>query len=427
MVLSATERLAILQGGGPTTEDLVLMVRNDDTVIGEAQIPERGKIEFEATNIRYGPTGVHARLQIASDLGVLACDVFNVERSKDRTYLANQAGDRMGDSKRWGKPILVRLEQFCARLWPTWLEASGSQVETVRAGDENLHFVLEPFIIEGGGTILFAPPGKGKSWTGMLWTLALTYGLPPWSPDKREVMYVNLERPPKTLRRRMLMLGKALGVENPALRFLHSRGGTMRDHICTIREDIKRHNVELVVLDSLSRTGAGDLNSNQAANETMDMLNSVGVSWLALAHTPKHGPGIFGSRMFEAAADITVALTPAHSPEGDKLGTHLEIDKSNDLPRFRSQTWTYEFSGYDLTAVRPSFPNEFPDLNVPRTSLEQVIGVLEVEGSMTVKGICEATDLSQASVYRILKNSRFVKGGRGWALVTTIAQEMAQD
>ncbi len=91
---------------------------------------------------------------------------------------------------------------------------------------------------------------------------------------------------------------------------------------------------DVVILDSISRAGVGDLNENQPVNRAIDMLNRLAPTWLAIAHTPRADEThVYGSVHFEAGEDLGVGLIAQTSMDGLLTGVGLRVDKANDLPK----------------------------------------------------------------------------------------------
>ena len=144
----------------------------------------------------------------------LAWSVFNLERSEERKKLAKSAFLLLKPEVK--KEYSVnQLEQdfnlFCAHLWQYYL--SHFTPELIY-GDEvvlPLTFYLRPYIMKGGGTIIFAPPGRGKSNTGLLWAQSVNQGVDKfWNVKQAPVLFINLERSRETIQRRLSCINKIL-------------------------------------------------------------------------------------------------------------------------------------------------------------------------------------------------------------------------
>src|SRR5262249_42735377 len=128
-----------------------------------------------------------------------------------------------------------------------------------------------------------------------------------------------------------------------------------------IQRYVERQGIEVIFLDSLSRAGLGDMNANDSVNRIVDRLNAF-PTWVALGHTPRADTThVYGSQMFDAAADLTVRLQSEQEDDGP-LGVGLDLDKRNDVAWHKMTITALEFDGLGLVNVRPAQPGEFPDV-----------------------------------------------------------------
>lgn len=426
--LSAAERLAVLQQRGPQQGSVVEAVRDGEAVVGESTLSDGRRLEFEATNLRPTDTGVHARLEVSMDDRVLAFSIFNLERDEDRTRFANSAAKRLGDIKQWAEFIKGRLDAFCAQVWIAWTRGDVGSWED--GSDRRTSWLVEPFILEGAGTILYGPPSTAKSWVTMLWSLAVTHRCGPWPmSDAGPMMLVNLERPPELVRVRIRECARVLGCPERML-VIHGRGRSLSDVEDAVRQTVRREGCSGVVVDSLSRAGTGDLTGNQPMNRAMDSLNSFGTAWCIISHTPRSDSShIYGSVMAEAAADLCIRISGAEvsDAEGHNVGVKLETTKANDVRKGRPQMWSLRFGMGDegLQALERPAPGQFIDLEVGAMTLEDRICDVLRDGTATTKAISDELDVPAGVVGATCRRSPRIcrligGGGRGhtttWAL-----------
>jgi hypothetical protein len=229
-----------------------------------------------------------------------------------------------------------------------------------------------PLLLRGSGAILYAPPGVGKSYTALALAVAMDAGRPmgPLQPRRpTRALFVNLERPAQSIRRRLYHVNAALGLapRRPLLVFANARGRTLADILPVLKQTIEDE-IGFVVMDSISRTGMGSLCEDEPATRIMDALNRLPAAWLAISRTPRSDSShIFGSIMLDAAADI---CSQALSQRQDScLGVGLKVTKANDIPiPARFPILSYEFDGFSLRSIRAARPGEFPDIEKERGS-----------------------------------------------------------
>ncbi len=387
----------------------------DDTVEQVIPLETGSEIIFRAENIRRERTGIHAMISIILDGTVLAWDTFNISRDGDRTKIANSAAQSLPESVKqiYSKTDLKQdLSSFANNTRRLQVE---QQMGKAMSGASKLMapvFLLLHFIILSGGTILFGPPGRGKSYTAMLMAVSIDAGVTLlWSVTRAKVLYINLERSTDSMKRRLAAVNIALGL--PATRsllFLNARGMALSDIVDAAKATVDKYGVEVVFLDSISRSGLGDLNENSAANRIIDALNRVAPTWLAIAHTPRSDEThVFGSVHFEAGADIMVQMLTQE--KDNTLGIGLQITKANDTRKGNMMTFALEFSESGLTAARKARPLEFGELNigVKKSLSDMVKDYLSEVGEATATEIAKAIDGNRSNISTLLKSEGFTK------------------
>jgi hypothetical protein len=390
-------------------------LRQGETLYRTWPIAERMDLTLRAGDIHRERTGVHARLEIACNNVVLAWGIINTDRDEDRVRLTNSAGRLLnnGHGEVYTKEYLKKdVDDFCRGLW----DAEVARFEpTYDAGLDAAppDFILEPFVLRGGGTICFAPPGRGKSWTTMLMAVSVDAGISNiWPVTRSKVLILNLERSATQYMRRIGAINQALGLpRNRPIAVLHARGRSLRDVIEGARRFIAREGIEFVVLDSISRAGMGDLNENQSGSKIMDALNGLAESWLAIGHTPRaSGEHVTGTMQFDAAADLMVKLASEQEDDGP-LGVSLELTKKNDIPYYKPRILALEFDrNLGFIGFREARRGEFPTIEAGRTAsalqrlkdwtLDQPNGL----GDATAAA--DETGLNRSTVAQLFRNDR---------------------
>ena len=177
---------------------------------------------------------------------------------------------------------------------------------------------------------------------------------------------------------------------------------------------IKDHGVEVLFLDSISRSGQGSLLDDRAVNQTIDILNNLAKTYLAIGHTPRGDEShLFGSVMFEAGADLVVRLATEYTENG--LGIGLKVEKSNDTPKPPMQQLALEFDRFGLSGVRAAQRGEFEELaSGSQSKLQQLIDFVLAEGKSTLANATKATGIPKTTVSRLFDTSgKFVRFGEG--------------
>lgn len=392
--------------------------RQDGSVLWRIPVGET-PFHFLADDVRKERTGVHSRVRLLLGTAILAYDTFNVGRSEERGRLASTAHKLLSDVIAESYPLNVLrhdLDLFCDGLWDAY---NGRYRAGYTTGDDEPSkpdFILEPYVIREGGTILFGPPEQGKSWTAMLMAQTLEHSGAKtfWVAGQMagRPLFVNLERSESSWRRRLARVNLALDLDSSSgMQTIHARGASLSDVASEIRRLLrdKEAQIDCIFLDSLSRAGYGDLNDNQTANRIIDVLNGFGIAWLALAHSPRgDSTHAYGSVMQDAGADVILKQSAERKEDGTLL-VALEMTKGNDVPRAKRQLLAYEFhADYGLTTIRGARPTEFNELDTDRKPKmhDAIVTYLQHHGgSGTGSEIAKELGFNQTNVASHLANN----------------------
>ena len=397
---------------------------NGKGIFFDREIEESGGsfIRFEASDLRKTGTGVHAKVVLKLDDRLLTHNTFNIERDDERGRLTNSAykilsGNQMLANLFTQGMLKHDMDLFCLHAYPQWI---GQQRPTymVPAGErEAPRFLINPLIIDGGGTILFGPPGMGKSYIAMAMAVSVDAGVNTiFNVDQANVLFVNLERSAESLQRRLLNINKGLGVkEDRPMLTLNARGKTFDDVADSLEETIRAEKVELVILDSISRAGMGDLNDNRPVNKIIDALNNSCDTWLGLAHAPRNdSTHVYGSVHFDAGADIVVQQVSEAKERS--LGVGLNVIKANDIGKTSMTMLGFEFDEIGLTRVFKPSKADFPEIMAARqmNTQEEIYTFLEDTDKASAAEIAAAVNKSRSMVSNYLNNdSRYEKFSDG--------------
>lgn len=399
---------------------MTLPYRQDGEVLVWDRPIESGQtLEFRAWDVRKERTGVHAQVEINCRGALLGWSNFNVERDEDRVRLANSAHKHLKSIESIYPSTFLKndLDQFCRGLDEAMLRATAP--EHMEGAIERVPptFILTPFAIQGGGTIIFAPPGRGKSYTLMLMQVCVDAGCDKlWPVRQAKTLLINLERSRESVRARLGNINEVLGFpRRRPLATINARGKSLTDIVRAAERFIADEGIEIVFVDSISRAGQGDLNDNQAVNKIVDSLNHIAPTWVALAHTPRSDEThVFGGVHFDAGADVVAQLL-SEQEEGGPLGLGLQITKNNDTGRHPMWTMALEFNEAGLINVRRSRVGEFPGVEGGKkmTMRETLIQHLLDVGSAAAQEIANDTGFNRSNVAQLLSQDPvFVKAGR---------------
>lgn len=396
-------------------------VREGDALVQTHHLNEAHSLQFRAEAIRQERSGVHARVSVLMNGVTLAYDVMNVEQDKDRTHLVGRVRKHLvnGLSGLYPETYLTKdLDLFCYGLYDAYV---GQDLCEFTGGFENPMppvQVVRDLAVEDGGTIMFGPPERGKSWALMLMAVSIDAGVSTvFQVEPRRVLFINLERSAQSVRNRLGLVNRALGLD-PArpIHQLNRRGRTLADIHSAVQRSIIENDIEFICLDSLTRAGLGDLNDNLTGNRAIDMMNSYARGWISIAHSPRNDDShVYGTIMQEAGADVMVrAASQVLVPE---LGIALFRTKGTDLaPVTSPQVIALRFGEDGLCGVRLSKLAEFPDIALGNQSESKTEGVkrfLRTAGNSTLSEIAESTGISKPQLLRMLEESdMFIRTGK---------------
>ena len=409
-----------------------LTVTKAGAVFWREQLKDGKALIFRAEDIRNQNTGVHAKITIIRGKTRAESDTFNIGRRSERNSLANAAWDRGFNEQLDGEPLISKDEMryklmlFLDSVYPALTTVSEPGLVHGNAIDNPVEFLAEPHILSGGGSILFGPGGGGKSHTLLVLSVAIDAGVDTlWTTKQSRVLLVNLERSAGSLERRLEGTNRALGLDpHRPIRMLNARGKSLKDTRDAIDQYVQREGVDLVALDSLTRAGAGDLNDNQTGNSFSDTMNVIAPTWIAVGHVARADPShLYGSIMYEAAADVLMMFRSEERREDNVLGVRIDMTKANDVPKVNEFVLKYRFDPKTqlLASVETARKEEFPDIaqDVKREGTGVVADVVDFlrhnaeDNQATGTEIADALGKKLPNVNAILnKNHQFFKIGR---------------
>lgn len=399
--------------------------REGDALTQAVPLDPDHTLEFKAEFIRRERNGVHARVSVLMNGVTLAYDVMNVEQDKERTHLAGRVKRHFsnGMAAVYPEPYLVKdLDLFCYGLYDAYV---GADLSEYTGGFETAIppvQIVRDIAVEDGGTIMFGPPERGKSWALMFMAVAINAGVSGvFQVEKRRVLFINLERSAQSVRNRLGLVNRALGLDaTHPIHMLNRRGRTLADIHTAVQRSIAENDIGFICLDSLTRAGLGDLNENLTGNRAIDMMNSYGRGWIAIAHSPRNDDShVYGTIMQEAGADVMVRCVSQVEPPD--LGIALFRTKGTDLPpAAQPQVIALRFGEDGLCGVRLSKLAEFPDLLTAATGNEskpaRLKSYMREVGNATATEAAKATGLDRSLVARLFDNAdeyvRLTKKGR---------------
>lgn len=421
----------------PNAEVLSPYESSEDGTVAAHRHTNLANVHFRARHIWKGRS-VTAVVEIAIARRVLAYSQINVHREDDRSRLARAAHEECGNLLGLAYPLeeLKRdLDAFCHGLWEASMTTISMGLTAGADLDQAPSYILRPYLLREGGTVLFGPPGRGKSWMMLLWAVSIDSGSSVlWPIDEQlPTLFLNLERSEERFRQRLRRVNLALGLEaTRPLHAIHARGRSLGSILETARSYVLREGIGLVILDSISRAGMGKLKDDDAANRIIDGLTAICPSWGAIGHTPREDETHeYGSIMFQAGQDIGVRLTSERI--NSRLGIGLEVSKVNDAEPAKQEVLALEFDDFGLSAVSRASGGEFAQVEQAATNqpLHERIAAYLKDGPAQTKAIADALSVNYETVRKTLARFRMfhkLPGTRPveWALAPRPAVEASR-
>lgn len=360
---------------------------------------------------------------------LLAYDNFTLSRREGRNRLAADAYKALTSRSIVGATysaddLRLTLDRLCIQAPQAW-ERQLVKISRADQGEpEPLTFALHPYILRGGGTIIFAPPGSGKSYILQTMAVSIASGCQTlWATEHSPVLYLNLERSARSLFLRERAIKRALNIAEPHyVDYVHARGRSLEQMKEGLQIYAQEHPGTVAVIDSLSRAGLADLTTNTSANAFVDLCNRLFETWIAIGHTPRASnenggaSRLYGSVHFDAGSDLLLRLS-SQTSEG-MIGLCLQVVKSNDTNKPAPQYLALEFGDANgpVTNIRPSKPTEFPELvsgSSQDNRADKIAEYLLNAGKSTANMVADALGSARTNISQTLKNdSRFIEVDR---------------
>ena len=213
---------------------------------------------------------------------------FNLSSTRSRTELSNVLTKR---NSAFDWPTL--LEVACVRTAEEWRR--GEPVVDLSAIDapETDSYLVEKLLPEGETTVIFADGGSGKSIFALAVGIAVRTGtaLPNGlRPHKQgNVLYLDWETNAREQAKRIRWLSKGLGIAPPTILY-RPMYRALADDISRIRQEVTRHAVELVIVDSIGPACGGEPENAETILRVFNAMRSLSpASRQVISHVSRAG------------------------------------------------------------------------------------------------------------------------------------------
>lgn len=240
---------------------------------------------------------------------------------------------------------------------------TGIVIDTHRAGvpaiklnevdlSENVRWRVDNVALEGEVSLIYANGGTGKSFFS-LWLATLVqegymssnHGL---VVEPGNVLYLDYETKPEEIAHRSRMIHAGLGIDTADSTTTSSQivynqcGQPFVDEEDYIQDLIYKHNISLVVIDSMGRAVSGELESADTVVPFFAAVKRLNTTVLVVSHTNKQGQ-LFGSQYtYNEARLIWEAKKTGSTTTGMEFS--LVCRKANNVPFQPPQAYGVDFS-----------------------------------------------------------------------------------
>lgn len=290
-----------------------------------------------------------------------------------------------------------------------------------------VEYLVPGLIPKGETTFIYGDSESCKSLLALLIGMSVQTGtVLPWgvTPEQANVLYLDWETNDKTVSRRVsrLCAGGAIG-EIPDMDYrgtvLSQKDAVplrlLEDEMQSIRSQISKDNIGLVIVDSIGFAVRGKLTDDDIARQAMmDLRLLAPATRLVVAHISKASAedstskrvDPFGSAFFRAGLRSGFEIRRSNDGDaGDKVDIGVYHHKSNDSKHMKPFGLTVEFLEHDeddAILVSKTDIMDVADLAV-RTPLSSRIRAMLKKGAANTKEIAESLETTEATVRNTVK------------------------
>jgi hypothetical protein len=285
---------------------------------------------------------------------------------------------------------------------------------------EEVDYLIPGLVPAEETTVLYGDGESAKSLTAMRIAYSVSMNIPlPWGgmpAQTGNVLYLDWETNPRTVALRFKRLAAAEGTGLPKIKYRQCFR-SITDELPSVREDISKHNICLVVVDSIGYAATGSLTEDDTARVAMNAMRQMSpATRLVVAHVSREAAlqargkvKPFGSAFFWNSMRSGIEVRRAEEdPEPDVVNLGLYHWKANDGEHHKPIALRVAFEGKSgPIAFDQSVIYEVPDL-AARTSVSDRLYGLLCQGARDTRALAQEVDEKEDTVLRTLKRMRNV-------------------
>lgn len=320
------------------------------------------------------------------------------------------------------------LATACARVSRDWRSATPTiDLSTVQDDSGGIvKYLFDGLIPESETTIVYGDGESAKSLLVLMLAVCNTLGLQtPWGPAPAigKVLVLDWETNAKTVASRLRRICLGMGASVPSIRY-RACMRSLTDELPSIREEISRETISLVILDSIGFAMTGALTDDETARAALSAMRQMEpATRICVAHVnnetarnPKITGRPFGSAFFWNGMRSGIEVRRA---KDDQVAGEIDVGiyhrKTNDGWHHKPIALKVAFDGLTgPVCFDPQQMTDVPDL-ATGTPLSSRIRQILKTGAMNVTDIAmeldEKPDVVRSTLHRMKDTIRLQGGG----------------
>jgi hypothetical protein len=360
-------------------------------------------------SLRDSSTSLKARVMVESTvagrvLGPVSVDLLSMRAQSE---FANACADRVnGLGKDAWKALVV---QACAVVSKQWAEPTPTVDLSTEEDSGKVEYLVKGLIPRGETTVMYGDGESAKSLLALRVAFSVALGSElPWGerPVRGNVLYLDWETNTRTVASRLRRLALGELCAKPPI-FYRQCFRSLVDDLPSIREEISKRNIALVIVDSIGFAASGALVEDETARTAMNALRAMTpATRLVVAHVSKSSAEAtsgkskpFGSAFFWNGMRSGFEVRRSEEQASDnQIDLGIYHHKSNDGGHIKPFGLTVLFDTekdgivFDKTDIQ-----DVPDL-ASRTSLSNRIRALLQKGAMDTHTLAEELEVKDSTI-----------------------------
>lgn len=316
------------------------------------------------------------------------------------------------------------LEQACIKTLVKYRE--GEAVEGIgnECIEQKREYRLDPIIIEGAPTGMYAPGGSGKGQVAVLIICLIHYGWEwgTWTAKKGNGLYLDWETSKREINRRVFCMKRGLGIEDTSEIQYRRCFHPLADDIEEIQARVLEKDIKFVVIDSFGLACMGDNNKEEAVLRFYNAFRSLNIPGLIVDHSNKEGELYGNSYKWNAVRSLFEIKKVGESRDDGTIDLNLIHKKINEGSMLPTRGIRFTFLDNDLMTLPEPVDITLAALQAKLANKDAIIEKLK-RGTLSAKEVGALTGISQSTVRSILNrglDTLFVKIGTEWGLKANV-------